>query len=204
MDPKERFILADLHTKIISGSFTERDVLELFIILRDHAKKDSLVAEFGHFVAHRERNQGKLKTVIENFQSNLDNRTVGGIQVITQAEIHKSLNEILQDLRLPEISVEVANQIMVCIISILQSAMIKIKRASGVVDVELSVEISMQYIYLFGKAYLPTSWYKFPVLMADNDSYILTDFQEPQQLNELIEIRFSKNHCDYDYHGKIH
>ena len=172
-------MLEQLHSKIFSGSFTERDVLELFIILRDHAKKDSLLAEFGHFVAHRERNQGKLKTIIENVQSNLDNQVQAGIPLITQTDIQDLLNEIFQTLNLPEISAEAANQITVCIISLLQAAIIKIRRASGAVDVELSVATSIQYIYLLGKAHLPAGVVMFPLLTADNDAYMPSDVKTP-------------------------
>jgi hypothetical protein len=55
MDAKERFLIEQLHSTLLSGSFTERDILAFLIVLRNHAKDDNVVREVGDFVAIERR-----------------------------------------------------------------------------------------------------------------------------------------------------
>lgn len=61
MDAKEQFLIEQLTDTILSGPFSERDVLALLILLRRHAKQESVIREFGDFVAHREKDRGWLQ-----------------------------------------------------------------------------------------------------------------------------------------------
>lgn len=171
MDAKERLLIEQLHSTILSGSFAERDILALLIVLRNHAKKDTLVREFGDFVAHRERDQGIFLRYLQSVQSALHGGSVGtGEPVFTVSsseDVRRSFNEVFRSLRLSELDTEQANQITVCIISLLQSVEIKAGLATSVP--KLLVGITYEYIALLGQGRLPAGHVVvFPMLVAQN------------------------------------
>jgi hypothetical protein len=208
MDAKERFMIEQLHSTISSGSFHEQDILRLFIILRRSEKetlqkqgeKTSLVLEFGDFVAHREKDQGILKDIMQSVQSALDTRTQPIFTPITNIDIQKALNKTFQSLNLPEVEEELVNQITVCIISLLQSVKIKINAQSTTLDFELSIGISKKYIYLLGGGQVPEGHtIMFPLLVARN-TYLPSDFEYPPlKLNDLIVINFVNGRFNWDF-----
>ena len=141
MDAKERWLIEQLHTAILSGSFTERDVLALLITLRNHLlplrnhrEQDKLVLEFGDFVAHREKDRGILQRYLHSVQSALRgelaaNGEPSSFTVLSFESVRNSFNKVFRSLELPELDAELANQITVCIISLLQSVEIRATRA---------------------------------------------------------------------------
>ena len=142
-----------------------------------------------------------LKTILEHVQFALDTKTQPNFTVITNTNIQESLNEIFLLLGLPEIAKELANQITVCIISLLQSVKVGIKRQSNTMVLELPIGICKQYIYLYGKGRLPAGHIiMFPLIVANNDNYIPSIHEDlPLILNNLIEIKFVNNDCIYDF-----
>jgi hypothetical protein len=172
MDAKERWLIEQLHSAILSGSFAERDVLALLITLRNHSEQGNLVREFGDFVAHRQKDRGVLQKHLQSVQSAL------GAELATNGEgtsftihsfqsVRNSFNEVFRSLELPELDAELANQITVCIISLLQS--VEIKAGSPTCVPKLLVGISREYIALLGQARLAAGpIMNFPILMARN------------------------------------
>jgi hypothetical protein len=69
MDTKERWLIEQARATLEAGTFTERDVLGLLILLRRHAQLKSVVREIGDFVAHRERDRGILQTYLRHIQA---------------------------------------------------------------------------------------------------------------------------------------
>ena len=63
MDAKERWLIEQTLVTLEAGTFSERDVLALLILLRRHAQPTSVIREFGDFVAHREKDRGILKGI---------------------------------------------------------------------------------------------------------------------------------------------
>ena len=173
MDAKERWFIKQLHSAILSGSFAERDVLALLITLRNHAEQGNLVREFGDFVAHREKNRGVLQKYLHSVQSALGaelatNGEPTSFTVLSFESVRNSFNEVFRSLELPELDAELANQITVCIISLLQS--VEIKAGSPTSVPKLLVGISCEYIALLGQGKLAAGHIMvFPILMARNN-----------------------------------
>lgn len=173
MDAKERWLIEQLHSVILSRSFTERDVLALLIILRRHAEQDNLVLEFGDFIAHREKDRGIFKEYLHRVHSALrgelaTNGEPTSFTVFSFKSVQNSFNKIFRSLGLPELDTELANQITVCIISLLQS--VEMKADSATSASKLLVGISCEYIALLGQGRLPAGHImSFPILMAQNN-----------------------------------
>ena len=198
MDDKERYMVKQIHAILLSGSFHEQDVLRLFIILRNQSRKGSLVEEFGDFVAHRERDRGLLKASMKCAMSALVNKTEVDFPQIKTQEIHSALNETFKSLGLQEIDERLANQITVCLISLLQFVKFvpsekEIQSFTSEFEYKLSVCISNQHIFLYGEGKLPAGHsILIPLLVANNNSYVPSDYDDrvPMKWNELMEIEF--------------
>jgi len=198
MDDKECYMVEQIHTALLSGSFHEQDVFRLFIILRNQARKGSLVEEFGDFVAHRERDRGLLKASMKSAMSALINKTEVNFPQIKTPEIQSALNETFKLLGLQEIDERLANQITICLISLLQFVKFvpdknEIQSFTSEFEYKLSVCISHQHIFLYGEGKLPPGHsILVPLLVANNDSYIPSDDDDsmPKKWNELMEIEF--------------
>jgi hypothetical protein len=172
MDTKERFLIDQSLSKILSGSFTELDVLALLIILRNHSDQHNLVREFGDFVAHREKDRGILKNYRDTVQLafNSNSTTINEpitIKVFTSSNIRDAFNEVLRSIGKSDLDIELANQITVCIISLLQSVQVKGKLDASIP--QLKVGLTFEYIALLGQAKLPAGHIMaFPILVAQN------------------------------------
>jgi hypothetical protein len=53
--------------RIMSGKFDDIDIDALLFELRDYSKKDSLFRELAHFIAHPEKDQGKIRDYIISY-----------------------------------------------------------------------------------------------------------------------------------------
>lgn len=103
MDMKSRALIADLLLRIDSGTFTEGDVSAFWLALREHVPKYPLVREFGDFVAHRERDKGRIynhvSTLIEQFKG-YPNTTVEVKEAFQETDLIREVSSALQKLSL--------------------------------------------------------------------------------------------------------
>lgn len=126
MDPKEELLVSNLYRRITAYKFHECDVLALLSLLRPHSTKKSPVHEFSDFVAHREKDRGALKTYIDNAIKLCDamvNKTAMRLEVgaVHSADSFRdSLNETLAKFKLPPLALHVTNDILACVMSLLQ------------------------------------------------------------------------------------
>jgi hypothetical protein len=75
MDAKELSQLKELHARFVAGSFDEHDAKSLMLMLRN---ENVVLREFGDFVAHRERDQGRFHALILKIRSLLEGTMAGG------------------------------------------------------------------------------------------------------------------------------
>ena len=126
MDAKEELLVRDLYRRVKTYKFHERDVLTLLILLRQHCGSNSPVRELSDFVAHRERDRGTLKTymqavpkyceaVLANKAASVEIRAVH-----SNAAFGDSLNTTLAKFNLPPLSLEMTNDLLTCVLSLLQ------------------------------------------------------------------------------------
>jgi hypothetical protein len=172
MDPKERWLLEGMRAKLDSGSFTERDILSLLILLRRHASSEPVVKEFGDFIAHRDKDKGILKDYLSRVQKLLkgSKEEALSLPIFTEKEIHLSFNKVLSKIGLTEINSELANQITVCIITLLQSVKVETKLENQIIG--FSVAMSSHQIALCGHGTLVAGHrITFPLITAINNGY---------------------------------
>lgn len=126
MDAKEELLITDLYRCVKTYKFHEREALALLILLRPHCGSNSPVRELSDFVAHRERDRGTLKTymqtVLKYCEAALANKTASvEIKAVhSTAAFCDSLNTTLARFNLPPFSLEVTNDLLACVMSLLQ------------------------------------------------------------------------------------
>ncbi|WP_407855571.1 hypothetical protein [Enterococcus hailinensis] len=178
MDNKESLLIDQCLGSFYENIFVETDVYLLLILLRQHSKKSSIVFELANFVAHRERDRGNVHKYI--FETKLKVEKIGTentqIKISTMFDEHKLLkdiNSILFELEKQTLSVEIADDLMLCVISLLQGVkLIKNNRVIG----ELKVSVSPTFFQLIGTIKPHGGKFKdknidivFPVLRTKND-----------------------------------
>jgi hypothetical protein len=194
MDAKERWLVEQLMSVIKSGTFTERDILALLIVLRNHAKGDNVIREFGDFVAHREKDRGWLQKYVHEVKIGLANGDLPQNIPIANKHVQEDLNQVLILLKLPEVNEELANQITICIISLLQSVQVKIKEQKVTTLLKLHVGVGRDKIWLIGEAPNPGGMlFFFPIMFGQNRYLPGIDYDyPPKKMDQLVEA-FSLN-----------
>ena len=126
MDAKETYLVADLHQRISSCAFHERDILGLLILLREHAVDPSPVRELGDFVAHREKDRGALKKYVQHVAAYLEaaaKKTPAQVKiefVHSSAAFRDSLNAVFGRVGFPPLSTDLSDDVLTCVMSLLQ------------------------------------------------------------------------------------
>lgn len=126
MDAKEHQLIGDLIQRICVRTFHERDILALLILLRAHAPEKSAIRELGDFVAHREKDRGILKTYMHQvvaFAEASINGTSAQIKiesVYSPRDFYESLNAVLAKFNIGKVSIDVADDVLACVMSVLQ------------------------------------------------------------------------------------
>lgn len=175
MDIKEQFLIDRTRAVLESGTFSERDVLSLLILLREHAPDKSLLREFGDFVAHRERDRGLLCEYLGRVQAALMTNTAvvnqtDPFRVIKSSEICQSFNDLFASLGMPLFDPELGNRVSACIITILQS--VRVSPAASNPALVFMVQMFTFAIALIGVVQTPAGHgIGFPLLVADNNGY---------------------------------
>jgi hypothetical protein len=189
MDAKERWLVEQLLSVINSGTFTERDVLALLIVLRNHAKDDNVIREFGDFIAHREKDRGWLQKYVHEVKKGLASGDLPQNIPIANKHVQEDLNRVLQLLEIPEVNEELANQITICIISLLQSVQVKIKEQKANILLKLHVGVGRDKIWLIGEAPNPAGMlFFFPIMFGQNRYLPGIDYDSPPlKMDQLVE-----------------
>jgi hypothetical protein len=199
MDHKERWQVSRLHNQIEQGVFSEEDIFALLMLLRRHSPKDSSICECADFIAHREKDRGKIFKYIEKTKGILNNIANNNIKVNTildikpvfsLAEIKTSLNSCLKRFDLAALSENLINQVLICIISLLQY--VRLVKKNGKPIGVLDVAVSKAEIILLGKVYIDSTngYVTFPVLVAVNNFMNVPEASGLMILNDISWARF--------------
>lgn len=198
MDRKAKQLLNYYNQRLIQNNFDEKDIYGLLILIRGLSKSNSPVRELGDFIAHREKDRGYIKKYLLETKNKLDNlgkknTTIVIKTVFTAKEILNDLNNIFTLQKLTEINDKVANEIMLCIISLLQDVQIFNGK-----DVLGKLVIAMKYdvITLLGEIRLKNKANNvvFPVLEGENTIFLMQKSKEYKFPNGIIEIINVNNH----------
>ncbi len=134
MDEKEKSIATAILNDVSAGSFTDEQIELLWMKLREHVPKNSLVREFGDFVAHRPRDRGivyrHVRTMIADFKSYPKKSfTVG--YALTEAIMLDDLRSRLTDLDLPIPDTDALQLMLIVSFFTMQFALLRKPAAEG-------------------------------------------------------------------------
>lgn len=205
MDAKEKQLIEFYQNKIINYEFDEKDIYSFLMLLRENMGTHSPVKEFGDFMAHRNKDRGAIHTYLMDNKMKLDhlkNNDVpqDGLSIVSEVvfttdQIKKSFNQFFKDHGLSLFSTNLVEDIILCIISLLQH--IKICEKGGKEIGELHIGYTKESIMLLGFVNIAKSNVKgsFPVLSIRNKYLELPKRDEHDSPNVLPEVIIEvKNH----------
>lgn len=163
MDHKERQLLLTLVSRLAGSTFEEMDVLTLFMLLRSHGSLPGPTREFGHFLVHRERDRGQFHAFLQGESQ----RSIGAVEdkttdgrafvawVMRQAPLYEQgtiladVNVAATSLGLPHLPAVAADDLVACLISLLQGARLVDK--AGVLMGHMVAAFNDERLVLFGQ-----------------------------------------------------
>lgn len=165
MDSKEFQLISHFYKKIIKGKSDERDIYSFLMLIREYSPKPSPVREFGDFIAHRERDRGKIKDYLDSAQdffykyANDIPSSKNGYEVkpvFTMEEIYESFNITLKNIGFPNLDQISVRNIMLCIMSLLQNVAIyrivnSKKKSKKILIGRLYITMDKKNVTLFGR-----------------------------------------------------
>jgi hypothetical protein len=134
-DYKEVQLLRHFVTRILTRAFDEYDLYGLFILLREHAPEATPVRELGHFMAHRVRDRGEFLQFLEGQRVRIEmlsraddprpgldfiHAALSGEGVYRESDVLIALNDILGPSGFACLPLDLAGDILVCTMSLLQ------------------------------------------------------------------------------------
>ena len=125
MDRKERTLINYYYEKLLDNRLDEKDVYAFLILLSNKSNGNSCLQELAGFVVSRGTKPGIVTEYLletRNKFANLAkmNTALKIEEVFSFKEIKNGINQVLVDCQLKGISNEQVNDIIVCVISILQ------------------------------------------------------------------------------------
>ncbi|WP_043982267.1 hypothetical protein [Priestia megaterium] len=209
MDMKEKSLIVHYHNKFSQNTFDEKDVYAFLILIRNQSKGIKCINELADFIAHRDKDRGLIKEYLDLTQQKFNNfgkedMVIEIKEVFSFKEIKAGVNKILQEIGLEGLSNEKINDLLTCIISILQH--VKITDGKGRREIgKLYFSISNKQISLLGKVKMSYQGelidIVFPVLSVKNN-YIKLEKQGKQDTpiiftDDIIEVVNKKGTLEF-------
>lgn len=199
MDKKERQLFDYYYNKFVERDFDEKDVFSFLLLVKEDAQDNKVIKELGDFIIHRENCAGHVKVFFEHCQEIINNLGKGKKKKIENMfsfkEIRIGFNSFFTEQGLEKLSHEVINDIILCIISLLQD--VKLVAGSSNKEIgHLSFAASSKELFLMGNMkvlhkgkFIPVT---FPVLSVRNmyEKIKPQDANDTPYLfdNEIIEV----------------
>jgi hypothetical protein len=170
LDAKEKALVKEIRSKIIRRNYDEIDILALLILLRRYSSMRAATYEFANFVAHRERNRGSIYDYLIDGK----NQVLRALKkppgrpefrsVYTATDLKESLNEALSIIGVAHVDSFETNDILLCIICLLQD--VRIIDKNDVIVLQISW--TANHIDLHGVVLIGDKFVSFPVLAVPN------------------------------------
>ncbi|PGY11872.1 hypothetical protein [Bacillus sp. AFS031507] len=123
MDRKERTLINYYYEKLLDNRLDEKDVYAFLILISNNSNGNSCLQELAGFVVSRGTKPGVITEYLcetRNKFANLAKTALKIEEVFSFKEIKNGINQVLVDCQLNGLSNEQVNDIIVCVISILQ------------------------------------------------------------------------------------
>jgi hypothetical protein len=200
MDRKEKQLVEYYYKRFSERSFDEKDVYSFLMVIKEDASDIKVIKELADFIVHRENSTGyvkdyldECKDIINNLGKEKNRRKIENI--FSFKEIRNGFNALFQQLGFEKLPLDIINDFIICIISLLQS----VKLVSGSLNKKvghLSFAASSKELFLMGNMtirnqgrFMPVT---FPVLSVKNIYEEITpqDKDDTPYLfdHELIEV----------------
>ncbi|MBO0959613.1 hypothetical protein J1P26_07745 [Neobacillus sp. MM2021_6] len=175
MDTKEQSLLNYYYHKLMNNTFDEKDIYAFLLLIRHRNKEIHCINELADFVAQRELYQGYIKDHLFETRKKFSNlgKTNSALRiedVFSFKEMKNGINKALEDWQLTGLTNEKMNDLITCLISILQQIpIIDGDREIG----KLFFAISSKQMILMAEIEVTQNLFKktnavFPVLTANN------------------------------------
>lgn len=176
MDKKEKQFVDYYYKKFSERSFDEKDLYSFLMVVREHAGDIKVVKELTDFIVHREKSTGYAKDYLDECKEIINNLGKTKVRqkidnIFSFKEIRNGFNALFQQLGFEKLPLQIINDFILCIISLLQD----VKIVSGSLNKEighLSFAASSKELFLMGNMtilnqgrYMPIT---FPVLSVKN------------------------------------
>lgn len=200
MDKKEKQLVDYYYNKFSERSFDEKDLYSFLTVIRTHAHENKVIHELTDFIVHREKSTGYAKDYLEECKDIINNLGKEKVRrkienIFSFKEIRNGFNTLFQQLDYEKLPLDIINDFIICIISLLQD----VKIVSGSLHKEighLSFAASSKELFLMGNMtirnqgrYMPIT---FPVLSVKNIYEKITpqDSKDTPYLfdHQLIEV----------------
>jgi len=205
VDKKEIQLVNYYYNKFSERTFDEKDLYSFLRVVQEEASNNKVIKELTDFIVHREKVTGYTKDYLEECKEIINNLGKEKVRrkienIFSFKEIRNGFNALFQQLGFEKLPLDIINDFILCIISLLQN----VKIVSGSLNKEvgyLSFAASSKELFLMGNMiilnkgrYMPIT---FPVLSVKNIYEEIT----PQDKNdrpylfddELVEV-INTNH----------
>lgn len=200
MDKKQQQLMNHYYNKFTTRNFDEKDLYAFLMVIREEARENQVIHDLIDFIVHREKSEGYAKEYLAECQDIINN--LGKTKVRQKIEplfsfkdIRNGFNGLFQQLGFEKLPVEIMNDFLVCIISLLQGIKIISSRSNQKVG-HLSFAASSKELFLMGNMMIRNEGRRmpitFPVLSVKNSYEKITpqDQNDTPYLfdNEIMEV----------------
>ena len=217
-DDKEKQLLDFYCNRIVNRDFDEHDVFSFYILIRSHLEKSEKydknnkhgnykykwIGEFGHLIAHRERDQG---AIYDNIMSALNNgyqtiagsKKILGYNGIADGELENELSNLFGELG-HTVTPQIIDEVILCTFSILQYAKY-VNRASNIIgEVRLFQHKSGLGLYTVGNI---KNGHEPWVCMAKLNGHFMEREFSAGYIDKPVEVVRSNGRLAIKYDGNI-
>jgi hypothetical protein len=193
LDDKELSLISSLRRKIKEKDFHERDILALLLLLRQYSASHSPVYELANFINHREKVQGHIKDYLYEAKKTLDDAKQKGAgrqlvfrELFTVKDVQNSFNSTFSQLDLEDLTLQDAEDVLLCIMSLLQD--VRILHNDEEIG-KLTLVRTKSEIQLRGNIRIQNEDFPFSPLIVPNHYCDGPRGEEPQPFSGLVEAR---------------
>ena len=196
MDKKELSLISIHHDKLINHTFDEYDIYTLLILIRSHSRKHSPLHEISDFIAHREKDRGKIHRYLSKCRKEAIKATKKKPykliikEVFSEEQLTSSINEVFNKYNFKEIDNKTGAAIMLCVMSLLQNVKL-IEKNKTISTLVLSFPKDGEKITLFSRIPVPHHSGKGTVFLAFavlRTSYVPSNFPSEADDSKLYSI----------------
>lgn len=200
MDKKEQQLINHYYEMFSTRNFDEKDVYSFLMLIKTHVENNTTIENLLDFLIHRENSTGYALDYLNECKDIINN--LGKTKVRQKIEplfsfkdIRNGFNTLFQELGLEKLPVETMNDLMLCIISLLQGVRILSENGKKAIG-HLSFAASSKELFLMGNMAVLNQGKRmpitFPVLSVNNRYEKITpqDAQDTPYLfdHEIMEV----------------